>query len=225
MRSEASAISTLSAVSMKCQMRPSARFTSSSSSSMVSSLLRCSWATPSICSSTTFTRARMLPSVRTLERILPTTSSSKRRALSLGVFAGILAALHDRLADVVGELPALGVLSAQRPVAGLALDQSAEQVGACDSPGVGDLGCPGAHQAVDPAEAGLGDDGRKRLLHPHRLGLVLRLGAPDQRARVDLVLEDEVDGVLGPELACGAGDTLVVEGLSDGQDVLDATAT
>ena len=137
-----------------------------------------------------------------------------------GSLAGILAALHDRLADVVGELPALGVLSAQRPVAGLALDESAEQVGACDSPRVGDLGCAGAHQAVDPAEAGLGDDGRKRLLHPHRLCLVLRLGAPDQRARVDLVLEDEVDGVLGPELACGAGDTLVVEGLSDGQHPL-----
>ena len=80
-----SVVSTLSAVSIKCQMRPSFRFTSSSSSSMVSSLLRCSRATPSICSSTTFTRARMLPSVRTLERILPTTISSKRRALSLGV--------------------------------------------------------------------------------------------------------------------------------------------
>ena len=137
-----------------------------------------------------------------------------------GSLAGILAALHDRLADVVGELAALGVLAAQRPVAGLTLDESAEQVGACDSPGVGDLGCAGAHQAVDPAEAGLGDDGGKRLLHPHRLCLVLRLGAPDQRARVDLVLEDEVNGVLGPELACGAGDTLVVEGLSDGQHPL-----
>ena len=90
MRSEASVISTLSAVSMKCQMRPSFRFTSSSSSSMVSSFVRCSWATPSICSSTTFTRARMLPSVRTLERILPTTISSKRRALSLGVLQASL---------------------------------------------------------------------------------------------------------------------------------------
>ena len=75
----------MSVVSTKCQMRPSFRFTSSSSSSMVSSLLRCSRATPSICSATTFTRARMVPSVSTLERILPMTSSSKRRALSLGV--------------------------------------------------------------------------------------------------------------------------------------------
>ena len=74
-----------SAVSMKCQMRPSFRFTSSSSSSMVSNLSRCSAATPSICSSTTFTRPRMLESVRTLERILPTTISSNRLALSLGV--------------------------------------------------------------------------------------------------------------------------------------------
>ena len=84
MRSEASAMS-MSVVSTKCQMRPSFRFTSSSSSSMVSSRLRCSLAAPSICSFTTFTRARILPSVRTLERILSTTSSLKRRALSLGV--------------------------------------------------------------------------------------------------------------------------------------------
>ena len=75
----------MSVVSMKCQMRPNFRFTSSSSSSMVSNLLRCSLAMLSICSSTTFTRARMLPSVRTLARILPMTISSKRRALSLGV--------------------------------------------------------------------------------------------------------------------------------------------
>ena len=83
MRSEASAI-TASDVSMKCQMRPSFRFTSSSSSSMVSSLLRCSRVTPSISSAITLTRSRMLPSVRMLERILATTISSKRRALSVG---------------------------------------------------------------------------------------------------------------------------------------------
>ena len=40
---------------------------------------------PSISSSTTFTNSVMLPSVRMLVRILSTTSSSKRRALSLGV--------------------------------------------------------------------------------------------------------------------------------------------
>ena len=83
MRSEASAIS-MSLFSMKCQTRASFLLTSSSSASMVSSRLRCSAATPSISSSTTFTSSVMLPSVRMLERIFSTTSSSKRRALSLG---------------------------------------------------------------------------------------------------------------------------------------------
>ena len=134
-----------------------------------------------------------------------------------GSLAGILAALHDGLADVVGELAALGILAAECPVAGLALDQPAEQIGACDSPWVGDPGRAGAHQTVDPAELGLGDDGGERLFDAHRLGAVLGPGAPDQRARVDLVTEDEVDASLGPEPASGAGDTLVVEGLGDGQ--------
>ena len=53
----------VSVFSTKCRMRASFRFTSSSSSWMVSSRLRCSRARPSISSSTTFTRARMLPSV------------------------------------------------------------------------------------------------------------------------------------------------------------------
>ena len=43
----------MSDVSIACQTRPSARFASSSSFSMVSSLFRCSLATRSICSSTT----------------------------------------------------------------------------------------------------------------------------------------------------------------------------
>ena len=84
MRSEASAIS-MSVVSMTCQMRPSRFFTSSSSSSMVSSRWRCSLATPSISSSSSFTRSRMLDSVRTLARISSTMSISKVLALSLGV--------------------------------------------------------------------------------------------------------------------------------------------
>ena len=33
-----------------------------------------------------------------------------------------------------------------------------------------------------------------------------------QSARVDLVSEDSVDSGLAPDLSCGAGDTLVVEG-------------
>ncbi len=137
-----------------------------------------------------------------------------------GSLAGILSALHDRLADVVGELAALGVLAAERPVAGLALDQPAEQIGACDSPWVGDPGRAGAHQTVDPAEAGLGDDGGERLFNAYRLGAVLGPSAPDQCARVDLVTEDEVDASLGPESSRGTGDTLVVEGLGDGQHPL-----
>ena len=46
--------------------------------------------TPSISLDTTFTSSRMLPFVRTLERILATTSSSNRRALSVGVLQASL---------------------------------------------------------------------------------------------------------------------------------------
>ena len=52
---------------------------------MDSNFLRCSWATPSISSSTSLTSSLTLLSVRMLERICPTTNSSKRLALSLGV--------------------------------------------------------------------------------------------------------------------------------------------
>ena len=51
---------------------------------MVPSLCRCSLATPSISSPTSFTNSRMLDSVSTFSRILPTTISSKRRAFSRG---------------------------------------------------------------------------------------------------------------------------------------------
>ena len=162
---------------MAFQIRPSRRFTSSSSSSMVLSLLRCSPAMPSISSSTTFTSSVMLPSVRMLERIFSTIICSKRRALSLGVWASLLTALHNRLTDVVGELAALGVLATERPVTRLALDQATQQVGASDPAGMRRLGCAGAHQLADPVELGLGDDGGERFLHPHRLGVVLRVHA------------------------------------------------
>ncbi len=84
MRSEASAI-LMSVVSMTCHMRPSFLFTSSSSSSMLSSFCRCSRATPSISSSSSFTRSRMLDSVRMFSLISPTMRFSKFLALSLGV--------------------------------------------------------------------------------------------------------------------------------------------
>ena len=85
MRSEASATSTLSLLAMNCQTRPSCFLTSSSSPSMVSSLSRCSLATPSISSSTIFTRSLMLDSVRMLARSSSTMIFSNFLALSLGV--------------------------------------------------------------------------------------------------------------------------------------------
>ncbi len=60
----------------------------------------------------------------------------------------------------------------------------------------------GARQLVDAVEPGFGDDGVECPLHPHRLGIILGVGAPDQSAGVDLVSEDEVDSVLGPERSC-----------------------
>ena len=115
-----------------------------------------------------------------------------------GTVAGILAALHERLADVVGELAALGVLSAERPVAPVALDQPAEQVGTSDPAGVGDLRCAGAHQPVDALGLGFGDDGGKRLLDPYRVGLVLRVGAPDQD--IGYPIDTKHCGIRGPSI-------------------------
>jgi len=55
---------------------------------------------------------------------------------------GVSAPLHDGLADVVGVLPALGILAAKCPVARLTLDHPAEQVGAADTAGVRLPGSP-----------------------------------------------------------------------------------
>ena len=52
---------------------------------MVFILCRCSWATPSISSSSSLTRSRMLDSVSTFSLISLTMSFSKFLALSLGV--------------------------------------------------------------------------------------------------------------------------------------------
>ena len=81
--------------------------------------------------------------------------------------------------------------------------------------GMGLLWCARAHQLVDPAELCLGDDGGERLLHPHRLGLVLCFRAPDQSPRVSLFGEDAVDAGLAPELSPVAGDALGVQGVGD----------
>ena len=137
-----------------------------------------------------------------------------------GAVAGPAAPFHQGLADVVGELPALGVLSGHGPAATAALDQAAEQVGASHAAGMGLPGSARAHLPVDLAELGLGDDGGERLLHPNRLSLVLGTFAPYQGAGVSLVTEDDVDAVLGPEPAGGVGDALAVQGAGDVQDAL-----
>ena len=85
-----------------------------------------------------------------------------------------------------------------------------------------ELGRAGAHELVDPAELGLGDDGGKRLLHPHRLALVLGAFTPYQSAGVSLVGEDAVDAGLAPELPPGTGDALVVEDAGDFQGALSS---
>ena len=84
-RSAASAMSSL-VVSTTCQILPSRSFTSSSSFLMVFNLLRWSLASPSISSSTIFTRSLMLDSVRMFSLIFLTISPSKCFALSLGVW-------------------------------------------------------------------------------------------------------------------------------------------
>ncbi|MYC35937.1 MAG: hypothetical protein F4X66_03360 [Chloroflexi bacterium] len=93
MRSEASAMSR-SVLSTKCQMRSSFRFTSSNSASMVSRLCRCSLATPSISSSSSFTKSRMLLSVRMWSLMLEMMISSNDLAFSLGVWQEPLPSLR-----------------------------------------------------------------------------------------------------------------------------------
>jgi len=137
-----------------------------------------------------------------------------------GTVAGAAAPLHQRLADVVGELAALGVLAGHGPATRLALDQPAEQVGTGHPPGMGLPGGTGTQLLVHLEELGLGHDGGEGLLHPDRLPLVLRRSAPDQSAGISLVAQDDVDAVLGPGPAGGVGDALVVQGAGDVQDAV-----
>ena len=67
----------------------------------------------------------MLATVRKLDLSLSTTSSSKRRALSLEASQNPFPPFHEGLADVVGELRELGALPGERPPAGPAPDQPA----------------------------------------------------------------------------------------------------
>ena len=103
---------------------------------MVSNRSRCSRATPSISSSSSFTRSRMLDSVRTFSLISLTMSFSKLLALSPGGLAGAFAPLQEGVADVVGVPAALGLGGGHGLAAGLAFDQAAEQVGAGSPAGV-----------------------------------------------------------------------------------------
>ena len=132
-----------------------------------------------------------------------------------GRVAGPGRALYEGVADVVGERAPAGVAARERPLAPVALYEAAQQEGASDSAGVGDLGGAGAHYRVHPVKLGLGDGGGERLFHPHRVGVVLGVVAPDQGAQISLVSEDVVDGGLVPELTPGAGDPLVVEDTDD----------
>ncbi len=132
-----------------------------------------------------------------------------------GGIAGFLSPPHKGLADVVGELAALGIPAGERPIARLALDHSAEQEGASDPSRVPDLGGAAAQLSSDALELGLGDDGGKRLLHAHRVAPVLGVHAPQESPRVSLVDEHLVNAGLAPELPAGAGDAVVVEGAGD----------
>ena len=96
----------------------------------------------------------MLPSVRMLERIKPTTSSSNFRASTLGESQDAGRALYEGVADVVGERAPAGVAARERPLAPVALYEAAQQEGASDSAGVGDLGGAGAQYPVHPARTG-----------------------------------------------------------------------
>ena len=63
-----------------------------------------------------------------------------------GRVAGSAAALHERLADVVGELAALGVLPGEGAAAAPAAHEPAQQVGAADAARVGAPRSAGAHE-------------------------------------------------------------------------------
>ena len=68
------------------------------------------------------------------------------------------------------------------PPAGLALDQPAEEEGACHPAGVDDPGRSGPQQLGDAVELVRGDDGGEGVLHPHRggpsLGVYAQISVP-----------------------------------------------
>ncbi len=88
-----------------------------------------------------------------------------------------------------------------------------------------------AHERLHAAEQLLRDDRREGVLDAHRRRAVFRAHAPQQRARVDDVREQDVHAVLRPGPASGVGDAVGVEGardlgdalagLGEGEDALD----
>ncbi len=135
-----------------------------------------------------------------------------------GGLAGAAAPLEEGVADVVGVLAALGLGCGHGLAAGLAPEQSAEQVGAGGAPGMDSLGSAGPQQPLDAPELPLGDDGGVCVLDAHGRRAVLGGGAPDQGARVGFVEQHVVDGGLEPLLSPGAGHALGVEGLGHVED-------
>ncbi|MDE2967349.1 MAG: hypothetical protein OXS30_07695 [Chloroflexota bacterium] len=123
-----------------------------------------------------------------------------------GRWAGLGALLDLRLADVVAVAAALGFGRRHAHAAGLAADQAREQVGAGDAPRVRFPGRPRLEQPLHVLELVARDDRREGVLDPHRLGTVLGVVAPDQRAGVGLVGQQPVHGRLEPGLAGGGGD-------------------
>ena len=137
-----------------------------------------------------------------------------------GRVAGVASALEQRLADVVGELPALGVLPGEGAPAALAAHEPAQQVGAADAARVGAPRGAGAHVRLDAAEQLLRDDRREGVLDTHGRGTVAGVEAPQQRARVNDVGEEDVDAVLRPGASRRVGNAVVVEGAGDLRDAL-----
>ena len=177
---------------------------------------------PSSCWVTILVISLSLPSVTMLEATLRTIRSSKRRGIEPGSPAGSLTQLDEGLADVVRVPAAFGVLTGDRPVARLALDQATKDEGTSGSAGMGDLRCEGAQEVVHPTELGPGYNTWERLVHAYGIGLVLGVRAPEQCACVRLVGEDCVDAGLTPEISPGTGDALFIESAGDVQQPISA---
>ena len=94
--------------------------------------------------------------------------SSKLLAFSLGVWQVPLPSLRMDWADVVGVLAVFGFGGGEGLVAGLALGQAVEQVGAGSAAGVGDRRGAGFQQFPYPVKLLPGHDGGESVLHPNR---------------------------------------------------------